>query len=304
MLSRVVENIYWMSRYMERTNISLKSLKTCYIAFQDGFPVFSWEQVANQFGIEDASELSNYEILYKLIFDSENDYSFLNNVFRARENARSAQDHINRELWQSLNDLYHLIKSDYLQSQLEIDPIYVFDKLIKETMLYYGVINNSLNRGEAFIFLNIGKLTERGLQIIEMLKTQLKITNYDSIENEDQSWRYLLIALNGYDSFISEYVGVFDPEMVLKQIIYKENYPFSLLYTLKEIDDFSEMMSMEGLNLDNKDLEYIIGKSYAFVRYNTIDTTYANRINFLHQVEANYHDITNVLNINYFGKSS
>jgi len=98
-----------------------------------------------------------------LIFDGQKDFSILNNVFKARENARSAQDHINRELWQSLNDFYHLIKDDYLKGQLAVDPMTVMDQLIKQAMVYDGIIHNSMNRGEAFFFMQLSKLIERGL---------------------------------------------------------------------------------------------------------------------------------------------
>ena len=42
MLSRVADTIYWMARYMERTNGILQALRTNYIASQDEVKDFSW----------------------------------------------------------------------------------------------------------------------------------------------------------------------------------------------------------------------------------------------------------------------
>lgn len=301
MLSRVAENIYWMSRYMERTNISLRSLKTFFIAHQDGFPVLSWAEIGNQFGIADTQGMSSYDVLYTLIFDANADFSLLNNVFRARENARSAQDHITKELWQSLNDFYHLVRDEQFRVQLYIDPIYVFDQLIKQAMLYYGVIDNSMNRGEAFIFLHMGKSIERGLQIVEALKRQLEFSKKKKTKAEDQSWRYLLFSLNAYETYITENVGVFDPKLVVDLIVYKYNFPNSIFYSWKEIESYANLMATEGINLHNRDLSFIIGKSYSFVRYTELPGTAEEQLQFLCEVESGYLSLARVLNKEYFG---
>ena len=110
MLSRVAENIFWMSRYMERTNVQLRILRTYYIASQDGVPFVKWDDVFSYYNHGKAPEktMTANEVLQFILFDKENDSSVVNNIFRARENARSAQDHITKELWQCLNDYYHL----------------------------------------------------------------------------------------------------------------------------------------------------------------------------------------------------
>ncbi|GGH05127.1 alpha-E domain-containing protein [Sphingobacterium alkalisoli] len=301
MLSRVAENLFWMSRYMERTNISLRVLKTLYIAHQDGLPVRSWEQTAHQFGIREAENMSSYTILKTLIFDSNSNFSILNNVFRARENARSAQDHINRELWQSLNDYYHLVRDSQLSQQLIFDPISVLDQLIKQTMYYYGVIDSSMNRGEAYCFLSLGKLMERGLQIVDLLKTELEQNIHTEGHEEDQRWRYLLIALNGYETYLSENVGSLEPQSVLNQILYKNNFPNSLFYNWDQIESFASFMEQEGVALHTKGLHFEIGKSFSFIKYNQLPEHIDHKIQFLNTVQRNYYNLSKVINSDYFG---
>jgi uncharacterized alpha-E superfamily protein len=43
MLSRVADSLYWMSRYMERTDGILRMLKINYASSQDDVQEFSWE---------------------------------------------------------------------------------------------------------------------------------------------------------------------------------------------------------------------------------------------------------------------
>jgi uncharacterized alpha-E superfamily protein len=50
MLSRVADSLYWMSRYMERTDSILRMLKINYASSQDSPEDFSWEPVLRIFG--------------------------------------------------------------------------------------------------------------------------------------------------------------------------------------------------------------------------------------------------------------
>lgn len=302
MLSRVAENIYWLSRYMERTNMVLRTLKTCYIAHQDGFPVMNWEQIANQFGIVDAASLSSHEILYKLILDPNTEFSFFNNIFLARENARGAQDHITRELWQAMNDLFLMLKDDNLKYNLADDPILVFDQLIQQIMLFYGLVDNTLNRNEGYIILQIGKLLERGIQINLLLIKQLNITLNNNYKLIDQNWKYLLIALNGYDTFINKHANAIEPYLVLDLLIFNSDFPYSLIYTMEQINNYFNNYMYEDF-YSNKKLKFNIGKYYSHLKYNGVKDSRNEQIEFLLEVQQNFIHLGIDLNKEYFSKN-
>ena len=301
MLSRVAENMYWMSRYMERTSIQLRVLNSTYISDQDGLVPVDWSQIANHFSLNHAITNSSSVVLSELIFDGHKDFSILNNVFKARENARSAQDHINRELWQSLNDFYHLIKDDHLKGQLAVDPMTVMDQLIKQAMVYDGIIHNTMNRGEALCFMQLGKLIERGLQLIDLLKYHLLLNKEDGEKPNEQRWRYLLIALSGYETYLREHVGNLDPALVFNQIMHNSNFPYSLEYSWERIAVYLKMMKKEEIGLYHPDLNFITGKASSYIKYITVPTNFEGQIQYLQTVEKYYVDINRILNNDYFG---
>src|SRR5690349_19460979 len=116
MLSRVADSLYWMSRYMERTDSTMRVLKTNYASSQDMSQDFSWKPVLQIFSRLRDEEILPIErdsraVLKYMVADHENPNSVYNMVVRSRENARAVQDHITKELWQSLNEFYHLIKN-------------------------------------------------------------------------------------------------------------------------------------------------------------------------------------------------
>src|ERR1700753_1081031 len=107
MLSRVADSLYWMSRYMERTDGILRMLKINYASSQDDIQEFSWKPVLKIFSHlqeEEINKIGNNtkEILQFMVLNKENPNSVFSIVTQARENARSAQDHITKEMWQCL----------------------------------------------------------------------------------------------------------------------------------------------------------------------------------------------------------
>ena len=64
MLSRVADSLYWMSRYMERTDSILRMLKTNYASSQDNRDDFTWRPVLEIFGgfeDQDQESITNIE---------------------------------------------------------------------------------------------------------------------------------------------------------------------------------------------------------------------------------------------------
>src|SRR5665647_1102993 len=117
MLSRVANTIYWLGRYMERTNGMLQVILTQYISSQDDITDFTWEPLLKIYGELSEKEIkqikgSSPKALEYMIFNTENSASAYNNIVYSRENARGIQDHISKEVWQCLNDFYHFIRDN------------------------------------------------------------------------------------------------------------------------------------------------------------------------------------------------
>ncbi|WP_081663318.1 alpha-E domain-containing protein [Flavobacterium subsaxonicum] len=304
MLSRVAENIFWMSRYMERTNIHLRNLQTLYIASQDGVPVISWETIYKEYnpGQKSAACTGDSEILQNIFFDNNLEYSLSNNILRARENARSAQDHITKELWQSLNDFYHQMRNPALKAQIaNHDPITVFDQFIKQCMHYYGTVDNSMFRGEGFYFLRIGGFIERALQCILLLKRQLMISDISRPEQADPvSWRYLLISLSGYEYYLRANAGSFNVESMYNQILYEDHFPNSVAYSLYQTASFTKSLKKSNLEEQKDSIEFLLGKTIAYLKYNKPEPDTNSRLEFLTQLESGIHEIVQAFDRHYF----
>ena len=162
MLSRVADSLYWMSRYMERVDGILRMLKINYASSQDDIQEFSWKPVLKIFTYLEDPEIDalaphTRDVLLFMVTGKDNPNSVLNIVTLARENGRSVQDHITKEMWQCLNDFYHSVRDERLVQWLDKeDPISILDVLIKQGLLYYGTADITMARGEGYVFINMG----------------------------------------------------------------------------------------------------------------------------------------------------
>ena len=94
MLSRVAASLYWLSRYVERSDGILRMLKINYASSQDTVQEFTWEPVIRIFAgtDEETEKLGNNSraVLKYMVTGKSNPNSILNIITLARENARSA----------------------------------------------------------------------------------------------------------------------------------------------------------------------------------------------------------------------
>jgi uncharacterized alpha-E superfamily protein len=311
MLSRVADSVFWMARYMERTNGMLRLLRTNYILSQDEVKDFSWQPLLCTYSdasLEGKKAIGNHspKVLEHLLLDKNNGASVFNNITQARENARAVQDHITKEVWQCLNDYYHLIRNEKIQTQIKFgDPVSAVDLLIDHGMLYHGTVDITMARGEAFNYLNIGKFLERGLLTADMLQIKLTELNYNLQEPvEVPALRYLLYSLSGYELYLKTHRGNFQAGFVLDQIIYNENFPHSVSYCLKQLLRYFERLETESLPESYKELEFLIGRSMNNVKYSNVSPADSEGLKkILQQTRSELFEIAAAFNQYYFGNS-
>jgi len=311
MLSRVADSIFWMARYMERTNGMLRMLRTNYVASQSEVRGFSWRSVLQTYGDIKPEEItviefSSQKVLEHLLHDRENVNSAFNNITQARENARAAQDHITKEVWQCLNEYYHLIRDKQIEEQVIYgDPLTALDILIRHGMMYHGTVDITMARGEGFNFLNIGKFLERAILSADMIHIKLAEMNYHlQHPSEAPQWRYLLYSLSGYEFYLKTYRGNMQPDHVLHQVLYNNLFPHSVLYCLQQVSRYFERLKSESLPENYNKLEFLVGRATNNVKYSNPQANETESLRqLLRQTRTELVEISTAFSQYYFGNS-
>jgi uncharacterized alpha-E superfamily protein len=276
MLSRVADGMFWLNRYMERTDGLLLTLNTSYILSFDkeindsqGYkPLLEYYTNLSQDKIHAIQYDTTYVLKY-IICDNQNDNSVKNLVVKARENARGSQDKITKELWEHINSMYHYMNSPDLPRKLETtDALKIITKLNKDLLLYNGILQVTMPRGLGWCFSSIGKHIERCLQTISMTQAYFAPINYNLEGEEDlMYWRRLLLSLSGYELYLKSYSNISHNRKVVHQVIFNMDFAHSVIYTLDFINTYLDVLFKDNDLSEARTLMNQFGRLKSYIAY-------------------------------------
>lgn len=247
MLSRIADNLFWLHRYMERSDGLILTLRNTYILSFDidlygthGYrPLL---EACTSISGEKIDELEgNIPALLKFIVCENSNPNSMKSLFsKARENARGSQDKITKELWEQVNGMYHYLQQTEIENMLEEpNTLATIDHLQQQCLLYNGVVDSTMPRGLGWSFMNIGKYIERSLQTINLTDKYFLPLQYNLDGSEDLLyWRRLLLSLSGYELYLKTNRGTAHSRQVLYQTMVDNYFPRSVLYSLRRIEKY------------------------------------------------------------------
>ena len=310
MLSRVAETIYWLARYMERTQTMLQAVRIHYIATQDEQRYPGWQALLHTYGdlSEDEVEATaphTARVLHHLLFDKGNGASVFHAISQGRENARAVQDHISKEVWQSLNEFYHTIRlPEVAQQVLAEDPVSGIDALLRQSVLYTGTVQNAMPRDDGYIFLNLGKFLERALQTTAILQLHRAALLPDAAPVGAPQVRYLLFSLLGHEQFVKTYKGDLSPAHALQFVVHDGAVPHSLSYSLAQLVRYGERLLGKTVPEHYEQVRFLLGKVQSNVESHRFAPDDAGALDaFLNQTRQELLDVADAFGTYYFGHS-
>lgn len=311
MLSRTADSLFWLNRYMERTDSLQRLLYVHYILSLDkgvNAPK-SWRPVlemATAMKTEDIGEIEHdmAASLKKIISDTENVNSLKVIVHRARENARGVQDYITKETWEEVNQTYHYINHPELSSKLgSNEALQVIEDLERHAVLYAGMIELTMPRGTGWNFMCLGKFIERCFHTVHLLQNQLKMIDYNIDQPVDiLQWKYLMLSLSGYEMHLKTYTSSQYSQNLLHQVIWNENFPRSVLYSLSRVRIYlKKVMSVTDDSREGKAMINTLGRLYSSIKYKEPDSLTEQSIQpFLEDISGELGSFSTLLAQHFF----
>jgi uncharacterized alpha-E superfamily protein len=307
MLSRIADSLFWMNRYVERSNGILRMLRINFISSLDRSADFSWQPVLKTYTVLDDERIKAMNhpdaVLHYMITNRDENINSLRNIIgRARENARGMQDHITKEVWECLNGFYHQLNSRDVERAIERgEQIVLLGQLLDQCMLFNGVADVTMPRGQGWYFLNLGKFIERAVQTIDILDVRFGDIDYDlNNPSEIPYWRNMLLSLSGYELYLKQYRGGVQSRNVADLALLNDDFPRSVLYCVSRMN-----MVMRELAHENSDatlqLQKIVGRLRSKVEYADMDSIAEQGLHpFLVGVKNDIYAFSNALERTYF----
>lgn len=312
MLSRVANSIYWLGRYLERTENYARFIDVNFNLMLDlpGDLQEQWEPLILATG-DDAIYRSKFEhfdkkeVIYFLAFDTGNPNSIISSVTAARENARIIRENLTKETWEKLNETYHFVKKGAEKKEWKKeDPRAFFESVKNQILLLYGLAENTVARTEGWYFRQLGQFLERADKTSRILdvKYHILLPSVEEIGSplDFLHWMSLLKSVTAFNTYKRLY-GNIDPSGVVEFLVLNKYFPRSVFYCMKEAENcLFKISGSNGTGFSNS-AEKAMGELRSKLEFDDVSDVIGTGLHeYLEHLLVKINTISNKIDDNYF----
>ena len=244
MLARVADNLYWMSRYLERADQTARLLEVQVGSLADhpaaavaggwrrlfhalavtppGRLEFFADMAEEDFLLADAYVLADF-----MTFEPDNPGSVRSLWASARENARQARQEITSEMWSRMNRAYLKLRDTEMHSFWNAEPQNFYRDTSANVSLFRGITDNSLRHGQSWDFIRLGRFIERIQITAEILEAHRPALGS---EGDTLDWSLLLRGCASFEPYCKRHTAVIEAKRVMEFLLFEPRSPHSLRF--------------------------------------------------------------------------
>lgn len=260
--SRVVENLFWMGRYAERAEASLRILRTVFMLINDEQPISKesrrillrsiTEITGTQPGFLSATDeqLDNpEEELLLIIKDGNRSGSIKSTLNSLLYCADESKELLSSDTIRVINDIRDALDNleSSLASGLSSAPEEALDPLVIPLIALSGLMQESMVRGVGWYFMDMGRRVERAVQIMKTVKT-LVTPAVDKADNKTLLHAMLrsMEVLITYRRHSRARAGL---ELGLELVMLDTSNPRSLIFQFEQLQNHFKAIRKGDTNL-------------------------------------------------------
>lgn len=243
MLSRVADSLFWMGRYLERSEQMARQLEVTrdiLVDLAEPDPEGAraeWQATLASLGVPNLA-------LERLVFDATELSSLAGCVGQARENARQVREVIANEMWERLNQAHWSLLETRGQDHDETAMTQILADTLATTATWDGLTDSAMHRGEAWIFLKLGKWIERLERIGRTTIARLKQgENSQSTTQENVISIVMLKSVGAIEAYRKLSPTRVDRRLVLEFLLFQPSFPRSLRFCALEASELTQRLA-------------------------------------------------------------
>ncbi len=288
MLSRVANNLYWMSRYIERAesiarlvDVNLQLILD-FRNLDDTALAAHWIPIVQSSGDEELFRQTHQHITGEavtefMVFSPANPNSIFSSVAQARENARMVRDQITVELWEEINRLYLFLRSPRAGEIWNEDPANFFRIIRNASLLLQGLTDATIVRNEGWFFIQCGRFLERADKTSRILDVRhdslpargmptAALTQLDAL-----GWAAVLRACSAWDAYKALHGAEVQPALVAELLLLSDDFPRSMRFSVRHLNTVLRRISGVHSGRFSNEAEKLAGRLLAEFQFSTAD---------------------------------
>ena len=246
MLCRVAEDMFWMSRYVERATAVGRLLDvTWHLELDAGdvgddygefwAPLLGPDCPGEPLALDVHGHPEPRAVRHYLAFDADNPSSLVSCIRRARGAARGVRESISSEMWEQLNTLYLSLADPGQAVVAEEDPHAFYARVIAAAQFFHGLADCTLTHDEPWHFINLGKYLERADNVARVLGLQAHLllgTEHAHGGDDLVRWLAVLRSCGSAEAYARYYSLRVQPARVVEFLLLNPVFPQSVRFSL------------------------------------------------------------------------
>lgn len=249
MLCRVAEDVFWMSRYVERVLAIGRLIEvTAQLELDDGdgrrarpslwAPLLAPRPndglLPSALGDEQTRPADARAVRYWLAFDRANPRSIVSCVARGRDAARAVRDSISGEMWEALNSLHLSLRDPALPQVVEQNPHAFYQRIREAAQFIQGLADATLAHDECWHFTCLGKYLERADNVAHVLALQAHLLHeWGRDDNDMVRWLAVLHSCGSAEAYARYYSLRVEPARVVEFLLLNARFPQTVRFSLR-----------------------------------------------------------------------
>lgn len=227
MLSRIAESLFWIGRYVARSDGTSRILDVhLQMLLED--PWLEEDRACRALlsvmgaTAKTAEPLNADDVLTLLATDRTNPSSVAFSISSARENARRAREVLSTELWECLNTT-----NARMPRKIDQTKSHDFFSWVRErAALATGVMEGNVSRDDAWVFYTLGRSLETADMTARLLATRALT------EVSGPSWTTILRSCGGYEAYLRTYRGTPSASRAAEFLLMDRLFPRSVVRSI------------------------------------------------------------------------
>jgi len=210
-----------------------------------------------------------------LTFDRKNPFSIVSCVEQARENARQVREQITSDVWEEINRLRLSAREANIDSVWRTGPHSFLRNVQRGAQLLAGVADSTMNHGEGWQFIRLGRFIERAVSLAWLLDAHFGMRGTD-LEDEPTSddfvaWSGLLRTCTAFEPYCKVHTVELRPRWILKFLLFDSEFPHSLRFCAGQMEAAVNAIAEWTGTPRNAAVRRLAGRLHAELGFRTIE---------------------------------
>ena len=285
MLSRTADNLFWLARYIERSENLARlldvGLRMASLSQEAGGDESEWRSTIVAAGCEASFAAtgrapSAQAVIDHLTRDPGNPSSILACLEMARRNARADRTGITTDMWEAVNSAW-LEARTLREEDFAAENLRRFLEWVKERSLRFGgAALGTMLRNDAYWFTRLGMAIERADSTARILdvKHQALLPRADGAGDtrDYYQWTSILRSVSAQRAYHWVYRDRLKPWLVADLLILRPEMPRSLVACYDDLARYLEALA--GAYGTRGECHRLIGQMHARLRYGRIEDVF------------------------------